>query len=164
MSMTKDRGGFAINGQWDTSREGERERAEKEEQEVGGGVVSYPNSEATRGTEGRRWIFFRWWKEVFRLLVMLSEKMGRRVFRWVACVFAGWDGDDWWSVGSFPIVRRSEWRVVGDAGDEEERGEEGSEAAAGSDLSPENMGRRERGWSGDEGEEGVGGCMLFFQR
>ncbi|MCD7457812.1 hypothetical protein HAX54_036251, partial [Datura stramonium] len=58
MSMNKDRGGFAINGQRDTNREEERERAEKEEEEVGGGVVSYPNSEATRGKEGRRWMIF----------------------------------------------------------------------------------------------------------
>ncbi|MCE5167269.1 hypothetical protein HAX54_045498, partial [Datura stramonium] len=37
-------------------------------------------------------------------------------------------------------------------------------AVVGNDLSSEKMGRRERGWSGDEGEEGVGGCMLFFRR
>ncbi|MCE5167339.1 hypothetical protein HAX54_049089, partial [Datura stramonium] len=58
MSMTKDRGIFVVNGQRDTSREGERERAEKEEEEVGGGMVSYSNSEATRGKEGRRWMIF----------------------------------------------------------------------------------------------------------
>ncbi|MCE5167419.1 hypothetical protein HAX54_001267 [Datura stramonium] len=150
MSMTKDRGGCSINGQWDTSREGERERAEKEEQEVGGGVVSYPNSEAMRGKEGRRWMIFPVVAGGFTVVGDVVGENGKKGF----------------PAGGLCFCRLG-WRrlvVGGDAGDEEERGEEGSEAAAGSDLSPENLGRRERGWSGDEGEEGVGGCMLFFRR